>query len=545
VTHVYSEAGTYTATVTVTSSFGTITTLTHDVTVLGASSAVAAVPSDAVWFASTPVSEYMFVRSAGGLAAETWDGASWLQIAVPGQPSAAGGIAALSYPDPAAGDAMTPHAYFRAADGSLAETYLNGTTWTTQELPGSPAGNSSIVATTTTSGGVAVFFADAKGHLASSSEQAGAWTTRTLPGLPVRPASLTLADTASGPRIFAIGPDGLLTATSPAGAGWLTLPLPALAAPDGSLAAVTTPAGQASVLFTTRQGRLAAATQESLGRWAVTALPGSLARGSTLAATNYLLPSAVTGSFGSFPQPPGSLSPSGPAEPLGMEVFYLTASGAPGVTFYDGQAWQTASLPGTGAAIIGASAYPVAYQPMQLFLASGNAGLTEDSTAGAPSGTWTAQSLPDTPATLTDRVVLYAATSADDTAADSAATAAGLSASQVTTSFAAAWDDTLSGNYLVISVGLPAADALEYNICGWDNPSADIAGSTPFDYTTGPLNALPPAGIFENGAASTASLAQQRVTDLAYYAVHGALPPGVTSVPAAAGTVRTCSGSPS
>ena len=84
VTHVYSEAGTYTASVTVTSSFGTITTLTRDVTVLGASSAAAAVPSTAVWWATTPVDEYMFVRSAGGLAADTWDGASWLQVAVPG-----------------------------------------------------------------------------------------------------------------------------------------------------------------------------------------------------------------------------------------------------------------------------------------------------------------------------------------------------------------------------------------------------------------------------------------------------------------------------
>ena len=103
VTHVYSEAGTYTASVTVTSSFGTITTLTRNVTVLGASSAAAAVPSTAVWWATTPVDEYLFVRSAGGLAADTWDGASWLQVAVPGQPSASGGITALSLPGPGGG----------------------------------------------------------------------------------------------------------------------------------------------------------------------------------------------------------------------------------------------------------------------------------------------------------------------------------------------------------------------------------------------------------------------------------------------------------
>ena len=50
---------------------------------------------------------------------------------------------------------------------------------------------------------------------------------------------------------------------------------------------------------------------------------------------------------------------------------------------------------------------------------------------------------------------------------------------------------------------------------------------------------------FENGASATAPLAQQRVTGLAYYAVHGALPPGMTSVPAAANAVNACSGSPS
>jgi PKD repeat protein len=545
VTHVYSEAGTYTATVTVTSSFGTITTLTQNVTVLGASSAVAAVPSNSVWWATTPVDEYMFVRSAGGLAAETWDGASWLDQAVPGQPSATGGIASLSYPDPAVADAMTPHAYFRAADGALAQTYLGASGWVTQELPGQPADNSDVVATTTASGGVAVFYVDSAGKLAESSEQSGTWTTSTLPGLPVRPDSLALAETATGPRIFAIGPAGLLTVTSPAGAGWLTLPLPALAAPDGSLAAVTTPAGRASALFTTRQGRLVAATQQPLGSWAVTVLPGSPAPGSSLAATTYLLPSAVTEPFGSFPQPPGSLTPSGPAAPLGTEAFYLTASGTPAVTFDDGTRWQTAALPGTGDAITGVSAYPVVYQPMQLFLSSVAGGPTEDSASGAPSGTWTAQNLPGTPSTFADRVVLYAATSADDAAALSAAAAAGIPASQVTTSFATAWDDTLSGSYLLFAVGQAAINALEYNTCGWDNPSTDIPGSTPFDYVTRPLNALIPAGLFMNAAASTASLTPQRATDLAYYAVHGALPPGVTSVPAAAPAVRACSGSPS
>ena len=121
-------------------------------------------------------------------------------------------------------------------------------------------------------------------------------------------------------------------------------------------------------------------------------------------------------------------------------------------------------------------------------------------------------------------MALYAATPADAAAALSAAAAAGLPAGQVTTSFATAWDDTLSGGYLVISVGLAATDALYFNVCGWANPSTDIPGSTPFYSVTGPWDALPGAGAFENAAADSAPLAQQRVTDLAYYAVHDTLP---------------------
>ena len=131
------------------------------------------------------------------------------------------------------------------------------------------------------------------------------------------------------------------------------------------------------------------------------------------------------------------------------------------------------------------------------------------------------------------------------TAALSAAAAAGLQPSQVTTSFATAWDDTLSGSYLLFAVGQAAINALEYNTCGWDNPSTDIQGSTPFDYVTRPLNVLIPAGLFMNAAAAAASLTPQRATDLAYYAVYGTLPPGVTTVPAAATPARACSGSPS
>lgn len=324
--------------------------------------------------------------------------------------------------------------------------------------------------------------------------------------------------------------------------------IPAKTTASGSLAAFTTQGGQPAVVYVDAHGgglaEAAATTGATPGAWKIARLPGSPAPGSRLAATTYLLPSAVSGPLGTFPSPPGSLTPSGPVQPLGAEAFYRTASGAPGVTFDDGTGWQTAVLPGTGT-VAGASAYPVAYQPMQLFLASATGGLTEDSTTGAPSGTWATQALPGSPSAFADRMVLYAATPTDQTAALSAASAAGIPADQVTTSFVTAWDDTLSGDYLLFAVGQAALNALEFNACGWANPSTDIPGSTPFDYVTRPLNTLIPAGLFMNAAAATASQTPQRATDLVYYAVHGTLPPGVTAAPTAATAARTCSGSPS
>ncbi len=55
---------------------------------------------------------------------------------------------------------------------------------------------------------------------------------------------------------------------------------------------------------------------------------------------------------------------------------------------------------------------------------------------------------------------------------------------------------------------------------------------------------MTPAGPFMDATAAAAPT-RQRAADLAYYAVHGALPPGVTSVPAAARPARACLGSPS
>jgi hypothetical protein len=551
VTHEFSEAGTYTVSVTITSSSGTIVTLTRNVRVLAPSSSVASVPYDGIWYDPLPISQYVFTRSAGGLAVDSWDGGSWLQLAVPGDPSATGNFAALSYPDAANADAMTPHAYYRAADGSLAETYLAASGWVTQDLPGSPVAGGAIVATTTTSGYPAVFFAGTGGRLAESFQTSSGWVTNTLTGAaPVaNSGSLVLADTTGGPQIFATGSGGQLTVTSASGPVWVTRAIPAAAKSGSSLAALTTPPGAAAVFFTSNSGALAEATEGPGTAWRIAALPGTPDPRGGLAATTYLLPSMIPTTPGDFANPPGSLTDSNIAEPLGTEAFYLTASGAPGVTYDNGSSWQTATLPAVSGAtaIAGATAYQVEEEPSNVFLAG--SGLTEETTgarSGDPSGgTWTSLTLPDTPATWTDQVVLYAADPADAAAAQAAATAAGLPASQVITSFATAWADALSGEYLVLAVGDPAVAALYYNVCGWANPSALPAESTPFSYVLGPLDTLPGADTFVNAEGATAADTQALATDLAYYATHGTLPSGVTSLPAAAGPQYACSGSPS
>ena len=520
VSHVFAENGTYTVTVTVTSGFGTIRTLTRTVDVLGASSAVASAPSDAVWFANTPTDQYTFVPSgSGGLAADEWDGSSWLQEAVPGQLAAGSGLTALAFPDPAANDAMTPHAYYRSASGTLAQTYLGPSGWVTEQLAGQPAPGSAIVATTTPDGPAAFYFT-AGGQLAESAQHGSSWVSSALRGPKASDlSSLALADTVAGPELFYTAAGGVLVASSPALGSW---PLAARAAAGHQLTAVTAPDGRASVFFTDRQGRLAEAGATPLAAERV--LPGQPADAG-LDATTYLLPSGA----------------------LGEEVFYLTADGTPAVTDSGGGPWQTealgAALPATASAVTGANAYQVAGQPSELFLQTA-AGPAEETGAG-PAGPWSVQALPDQPATFADSVVLYAATPSDDSTAEAAATAAGLPASQVTESFATAWDDTLSGNYLVIAVGLAATDGLYFNVCGWDNPSTDIPGSTPFYIAGGPLDQLPGAEAFEEAAAATASQTPALATDLAYYAAHGALPAGVTTLPREAGPQYACSGQPS
>jgi hypothetical protein len=552
VTHAFSEAGTYPVTVTITSSLGTIATLEQNVQVLAPSSAVASVPDDGIWYDPLPVMQYTFTRSAGGLAVDSWDGGGWLQDTVPGAVAATGTITALSYPDTANADAMTPHAYYRASDGSLAETYQSTSGWVTQELPGKPAAGGAIVATTTTSGGPAVFFVDTAGNLAETAQGPGGWTTSELlhGGPAISAPSLTLADTTSGTEILAVGPDGTIRLFSSDSGNWSARGLPAQTTADASLAAVTTPGGAPAVFYVNADGgSLAEATRASGRSWIVTNLPGTPDAKAGLAATTYLLPSMIPATQGDFPNPPGSLTDSNAASPLGTEAFYLTASGAPGVTYNDGSSWHTATLPAVSGAtaITGATAYQLEEQPSDLFL-SGPGGLTEETTwarSGDPSDPWTTLTLPDAPATWADHVVLYAADPSDAAAAQAAAAAAGLPASQVTTSFATAWADTLSGEYLVLAVGGPAVRALYSNPCGWANPSGLPGGGTPFYYYLGPINYQLEADAYVNAASDTAADTQALATDLAYYALNGTLPAGVTSLPAAVGPPAGCAGSAS
>jgi hyaluronoglucosaminidase len=147
------------------------------------------------------------------------------------------------------------------------------------------------------------------------------------------------------------------------------------------------------------------------------------------------------------------------------------------------------------------------------------------------------------PSLLRYDVRLYAADPADYQAALAAATSAGLPASQVTQSFATAWEETSAGEYLVIAVGGPADDALYYNVCGWTAPDGLGAGSTPFYYASGPLAALPPMDAYENAAGQTATDTAELSAALAYYALHGSYPAGAT-VPAAAAPAYACAGAP-
>ncbi|HEY1705669.1 MAG TPA: PKD domain-containing protein [Trebonia sp.] len=557
VEHAFSEPGTYTVAVTITSAAGTAVTLHQNVHVVAASASVISAPDDGIWYDPLPVEQYTFTRSGSTLEQNAWNGGSWLQTTVPGAPAATGTITSLAYPDSANDDNMTAHAFYRAAGGSLAETYQTSSGWVTKDLPGSPAAGAAIVATNTTavSADPEVFFIDTAGDLEETAVSGGTWhTAPVLRGGPaVNAASLSLADTTSGPEIFAVGPAGTIRVFSQSGGAWAQRGLPAKTS-GSSVSAVTTPDGSPAVLFTDN-GRLAEATQSGAspaGKWNTATVPGSPKAGTSLAATTYLLPSQIPATPGDFANPYGTLTDSNNTEPFGVEAFYLTASGAPAASYDDGTGWKTVALPSVSGAtgIAGATAFPFEEEPSNLFLTGANGGLYEETTgarSGDPSGgTWTSEELPTAPSTWANRVILYAADSSDATIAQEAAAAAGLPASSVTTSFSAAWADTLDGGtYLVYAVGSPAVRALYSNVCNWSNPSALAGPGTPFSYEVGQWDAPIGADYYVDATSDTDADTLALATDDAYYALNGTLPSGVTSAPAAVGSSDVCAGSPS
>jgi hypothetical protein len=525
VSTVFPGAGIYPVTVTAASSLGTVATRTWDVDVAGASSALTSIPSDAVWYSTTPTGQYLFLpTAAGGLAAETSDGLAgvtgfgWLQQAVPGQLGPGqlgpgGGPAALAYPDPAVADAMTPHAYFRSSAGPLAETYLGEAGWITRTLGGQPELGSALAATTAGGGGnPAVFYFGAAGQLSETREQGTSWVTSTLPGPDTTDVrSLAVASTTAGVGVFYLGSAGALMVASDTGQGWQSTPIssPYGVAAASPLTAISSGADQASVFFVDGQGTLAEATSAG-STWAVHVLPGTTATTSLAAAT-------TSGA---------------------QEVFWLSSLGRAAVTSGNGKQWQTTTLPGIATSILAVGTYPGL--PQELFLADGTA-LQLDASTGSG---WTATTLPNTPVTFASRVLLYAATPGDEVSASTAASAAGLPASAVTEDFATAWAATLTGNYLVIAVGQAADDALYFNTCGWSNPSGEGAGGTPFDLASEPLDQFPGVDLYENAAAAAAAQTPPLTLDLAYYATHGTLPAGLTKLPAQGVPAPVCAGSP-
>lgn len=535
VSHVFQRPGFYTVTLTVTSNLDTVSFRTWNVGVGANGSALSSVPSNDVWYTTVPVEQYLFTPSSGGgLAVDGWDGASWLQQTVPGAPAAGSSVTGLTYSDGDAGYATVPHAFYQASGGGLGETYLGVNGWTSASLPGTPLADSAVAASAadpvsglTPSLNVtpSLYFFNADGALDQTTESNGSWSASAL-SVPATksPQALAAASTgglAAAQDVFYLDTHGRLTEATNLAGSWVSLPIPTgkLGVAAGTtLAAASTSAQQVDVFFTDAAGKLAVADSPLPGIWSVHELSATPAAGTALTANNYL---TATGSTAD-------------------EVSYLTSSGAPTVTTWDGTQSQTTALPGSATSIAAVSSNVVPGMPQQVFLDDAGQ-LGEDASAAA--GAWSYADLPSTPTTYPGTVLLYAATPTDKASALAAAEYAGLADSQVTTDFQVAWGATLSGDYLVIAVGQAAVTALYDNPCGWANPSADDPGSTPFAEVTRPLN-LTLTNLYLDAAASNTALTPQRAADMAYFAVHGALPAGAT-LPTVAYPTHTCQGSSS
>jgi hypothetical protein len=367
-----------------------------------------------------------------------------------------------------------------------------------------------------------VFYFGAGGALSEATDSNGSWTASALAGPSTsQPGSLALADTATGPELFYLNKDNKLIAETNVAGHWVSAPVitPSGVAKASPLSAVATAQEQAEVFFLDGSGHLAAARMVSIVG-AATQLPGSPAASGGLAGTSYLVGSSQSTVAG--------------ATALGQDVYYLDSAGQPQVdyTTSSGGAWQTASLPGSGTSVTGADSFQMPGQPSSAYLTtSGQLSLDQ---AVSPSGPWSPVPLPTAPSTWANQIVLYAATPADKATALSVAAAAGLPATDVTTSFYDAWVDVENySEFLVISIGDAATSALYFNPCGWANPTDGgyTAGSTPFSIQYPPLDAVPGAANadnFETGDAANSSQTVALATDLVDYAATGSYPAGVT-----------------
>jgi len=210
----------------------------------------------------------------------------------------------------------------------------------------------------------------------------------------------------------------------------------------------------------------------------------------------------------------------------------LTATPAQGTTYVPPGGVRLVPLHVTAAASLAAGRYPVT-----VTATAGRQVLTEtfELVSVVPAGSALPTSYP---------VVLYAADPASMAAAVATARTLALPQSDVTGSFSQAWTDTSGGSDLVLAVGQAAADALNYNACGWTNPAGEAGGSTPFYYIGVPLQSPPGADVFEPADGSSPPVTAELTGQLAQYALAGTLPDMGGPPIGPADLQDTCLGSP-
>ncbi|RIV28174.1 DUF1906 domain-containing protein [Alicyclobacillaceae bacterium I2511] len=137
---------------------------------------------------------------------------------------------------------------------------------------------------------------------------------------------------------------------------------------------------------------------------------------------------------------------------------------------------------------------------------------------------------------------LYAATSNDYAMALGAAGAMGVPLNQVTGNFSKAWTVVSTGQACVIAVGGAALNALYYNPCGWENPSHQVGGHTPFSMLSRPVMSLPGQNLFVNAAGVSAIDTLRLAVAFTYAAINGQLSTYLLQYPAPIAPTERCVG---